>query len=79
VLLIEHHMNLVMAVSDQITVLDFGQKIAEGRPEEVQSNERVLSAYLGTAAAAAVQEAAAETSADSMDAAPLTPTTKTDA
>jgi len=45
----------------------------------VQSNERVLSAYLGTAAAAAVQEAAAETSADSMDAAPLTPTTKTDA
>lgn len=79
VLLIEHHMNLVMAVSDQITVLDFGQKIAEGRPEEVQSNERVLSAYLGTAAAAAVQEAAAETSADSNDAATLAPVTKTDA
>lgn len=78
VLLIEHHMNLVMAVSDHITVLDFGQKIAEGRPEEVQSNERVLSAYLGTAAAAAVHEAAI-TLPDSNDAATLAPVTKTDA
>ncbi len=78
VLLIEHHMNLVMAVSDQITVLDFGQKIAEGKPEEVQSNERVLSAYLGTAAAAAVQEATA-TLPDSNDATTLAPLTKTDA
>lgn len=48
VLLIEHHMDLVMAVSDEITVLDFGQKIAEGTPPEIQQNERVLGAYLGT-------------------------------
>jgi len=78
VLLIEHHMNLVMAVSDHITVLDFGQKIADGKPSEIQSNERVLSAYLGTAAAAAVHEAAI-TLPDSNDAATLAPVTKTDA
>jgi branched-chain amino acid transport system permease protein len=48
VLLIEHHMDLVMAVSDEITVLDFGQKIAEGKPAAIQTNERVINAYLGT-------------------------------
>jgi branched-chain amino acid transport system permease protein len=48
ILLIEHHMELVMAVSDEVTVLDFGQQIAHGRPEEVQRDERVISAYLGT-------------------------------
>lgn len=48
ILLIEHHMDLVMGVSDSITVLDFGQTIAAGAPDEIQKNPRVISAYLGT-------------------------------
>ena len=47
VLLIEHDMSLVMKVSDRVTVLDFGKKIAEGKPSEIQSNQRVIDAYLG--------------------------------
>jgi len=55
ILLIEHKLDVVTTLAETVIVLDHGDKIAEGKPEEVRRNEQVLTAYLGRAARAAVE------------------------
>ena len=71
ILVVEHDMNFVMGVCDQVIVLDFGTLIANGSPEEVRSDPAVIAAYLGDDTEAADLQAAAELAATSVDSTPV--------